>query len=137
MSAILDETPGRHAWTLGDHRVTQLLVDLHGFRLQSWALTESLEIRVAAPFRYLQADGSDRTIDPREPEQLAPVLSLLGRLVLGLAVDRDGRLELGFGDGSTLRAERRARGESWEVQGAGALEGLVYRASPGGDAPWA
>ncbi len=136
MSASLDERTDRHDWMLEGHRLTQLLVDLHGFRFQSWALSESLEIQVAVPFRYAQADGTDREVDPREAEQLAPLLGLLGRLVHGVAVGREGELEVRFGDGSVLTCAPHTNRAAWEVQGAGALEGLAYRSPPGGGVPW-
>ena len=136
MTASLDHRTDRHAWTLDGHRLTQLLVDMHGFRFQSWALSESLEVQVAVPFAYAQMDGTEREVDPREAEQLAPLLGLLGRLVLGVILTRDGALEVRFGDGSVLACAPHANRAAWEIQGAGALEGLAYRSPPGGGVPW-
>ena len=136
MSASVEERGDAHEWTLEGHRLSELAVDREGLRLQSWSMTESLYLRVLVPFRYAQVDGSDRSIDPREPEQLSPLLSLLGRLVLGARLGADGTLVVRFGDGSTLTCAPHAARDAWELQGAGALEGLAYRAAAGGGAPW-
>lgn len=136
MTAHAEERPDAHEWTLDGHRVAELAVDREGLRLRSWSMTESVEVRVLAPFHYEQADGSDRVVDPREPEQLSPLLSLLGRLVLGAMVRVDGTLVVRFGDGSTLTSAPSPSRDAWELLGAGALEGLAYRARAGGGAPW-
>ena len=136
MSAYVEERDDAHEWTLEGHRLAEFAVDREGFRLQSWSMTESIFLRVLAPFRYVQADGSDREVDPHEPEQLSPLLSLLGRLVLSVTVQADGRLVVRFGDGSVLSCLPRGARDAWELQGAGALEGLAYRAPAGGGRPW-
>jgi hypothetical protein len=136
VSAWVEERDDAHEWTLEGHRLTELAVDREGLRLQSWSMTESVFLRVLAPFQYAQADGSDRTVDPHEPEQLSPLLSLLGRLVLSVTVHADGRLVVRFGDGSALSCMPRGARDAWELQGAGALEGLAYRAPAGGGTPW-
>jgi hypothetical protein len=136
VSASVEERGNAHEWTLEGHRLSELAVDREGLRLQSWSMSESVHLRVLAPFRYAQADGSDREIDPCEPEQLSPLLSLLGRLVPGATVHADGTLVLRFGDGSVLACAPHDRRAAWELQGAGALEGLAYRVPAGGGAPW-
>ena len=136
MSAYVEERDDAHEWTLEGHRVAELAVDREGFRLQSWSMTESIFLRVLAPFRYAQADGSDREVDPHEPEQLSPLLPLLGRLVPSVTVRADGRLVVRFGDGSELSCMPRGARDAWELQGAGALEGLAYRAPAAGGTPW-
>jgi hypothetical protein len=136
VSATVEERGDAHEWTLEGHRLSELAIDREGLRLQSWSMTESIHLRVLVPFRYAQADGSDRLVDPREPEQLSPLLSLLGRLVLGVRVAGDGTLVVRFGDGSVLTCAAHATRDAWELQGAGALEGLAYRAHAGGGAPW-
>ena len=127
MTAELHDAGDRHEWTLSGHRVTQLCVELASVRLHAWSLQASLDIRIAAPFTLREADGVDRDLDPRAPEQLAPLLTLVGRELTALVVDRQGMLTLALSDGTTLRAESRARPEAFEVQGGGALEGLEYR----------
>jgi hypothetical protein len=136
MSATLDETPERHAWTLTGHRITQLCVDLNSCRLQSWSLHASLEIRLSVPFRLMQADGSSREIDPEAPEQLAPLLTAINRELIHFTVTRSGSLELRLSDASLIVVEAHRRYEAFEVIGGGALEGLSYRGAPGGVSPW-
>ena len=136
MTADLTETPDEHRWSLRDHRVTQLLMDLRSFRFQTWSLEASAEIRLAVPFTYWEPDGLERQLDPEEPEQLAPLLSLLGRSIDTLTIARRGQLTIRFGDGSSIGIEPHPRVEAWEIQGGGALEGLGYLCNPGGGAPW-
>lgn len=136
MSAEVALTPDEHRWVLSGHRVTQLAVDLASFRFQTWTLEASAEIRLAVPFIFHEPDGVQRRLDPDEPEQLAPLLSLIGRSIELLVVTRRGVLTLAFGDGSSLEAAPHARVDAWEVQGGGALEGMAYRCGPGGGIPW-
>ena len=136
MSADVSETPNEHRWTLGGHRITHLSIDLSSFRLLTWTLAASAEVRIAVPFTFREPDAIERIIDPEEPEQLSPLLSLLGRTVDTLVATRTGELMVAFGDGSSLRVMPHARVEAWEVQGGGALEGMSYRCEPGGGVPW-
>jgi hypothetical protein len=136
MSADVSETPNEHRWTLSGHRITQLSLDLTSFRFLTWTLAASAEVRLSVPFVYREPDGIERTIDPQEPEQLSPLLSILGRNIELLVVTRRGELIVAFGDGSSLRALPHVRMQAWEVQGGGALEGMAYRCTPGGGVPW-
>jgi hypothetical protein len=136
MSATLDESPNRHRWVLDDHRVTQLLIDLASFRFQTWTMQASAEVRIGVPFTYREPDGVERRIDPEEPEQLAPLLTLLGRSIDTLVIDRTGELAVDFGEGSRISVRPHPRFQAWEIQGGGALEGLGYICGPGGGSPW-
>lgn len=136
MSAQVSETPNEHRWMLTGHRITQLSIDLTSVRLLTWTLDASAEVRLAVPFTYLEPDSVERLIDPEEPEQLSPMLSLIGRTLEMLIATRRGELMLAFGDGSSVRALPHPRVQAWEVQGGGALEGMSYRAEPGGGIPW-
>ncbi len=136
MSAEVTLTPDEHRWVFAGHRVTQLAVDLTSFRFLTWTLEASAEIRLVVPFTFHEPDGVQRTLEPDEPEQLAPLLSLLGRSIELLVVTRHGEIHLSFGDGSSLEAGTHPREEAWEVQGGGALEGMAYRCPPGGGPPW-
>ena len=127
MTAELHDAGDRHEWTLAGHRVTQLCVELASVRLHAWSLQASLDIRIATSFTACEADGIDRVLDPRAPEQLAPLLTLVGRELTALVVDRQGTVTLAFSDGTTVRADSRGRAEAFEVLGGGALEGLEYR----------
>ena len=133
MGATLIESPDEHHWVLLDHQITQIAVDTSSFRIQTWSLEGSAEIRCSAPFTLRQASGSERIIDPTESETLAPLLALLRRRVESLTITREGELTVGFSGGSSIvvgaprtsgSGSRRAVG--WEVQGGGALEGMSY-----------
>jgi len=136
MTAELNDLGDRHEWTLSGHRVTQMSIDLTSVRLHSWSLQASLDIRFSAPFTLREADGASRVIDPRHPEQLAPLLTLIGRHIEWLAVERTGALRVALSDGTTLHTEPHPRYEAFDVQGGGALEGLEYRVPPGGGAAY-
>jgi len=84
----------------------------------------------------LAAGGSSREIDPEASEQLAPMLTLIGREVMYMTVTRVGSLEVGFSDGSIVSAGSHPRHEAFEVNGGGALEGMRYLARSGGGSPW-
>ncbi len=137
MSATLDERPGGHVLLLDEHRVTQLLVELRAMRLLTYSLHDAIELRVGVPFTLQQADGEARHVDPAEPERLAPLLTLVGRRVEALDVAEGGAVEIAFSDGTLLSVEPHPREEAWQLQGAGGLEGLVYRCPAGGGRPWA
>jgi hypothetical protein len=136
MTAEVSETPNEHRWTLQGHRITQLTVELGSFRLLTWTLEASAEVRLAAPFTFREPDAIERIVDPDEPEQISPLLSLVGRTMNLLVATRRGELMLAFGDGSSLRVPPHPRFEAWEVQGGGALEGMSYLCGPGGGPPW-
>jgi hypothetical protein len=136
MSATLDESADRHEWTLSGHRVTQLCIDQSSCRIQSWSLRESLEIRFGGPFQLSLPDGTSREIDPEAAEQLAPLLTVVGREILRLTITRSGTLEAWLSDGSFITSASHARHDAFEVSGGGALEGLTYVARRDGRAPW-
>src|SRR6185503_3319852 len=117
MSASLDELDDRHVWTLEGHRITQVCVDLSSCRLQSWSLQSSLEIRFGVPFRLALVDGTRREIDPEQPEQVAPLLTLVSRELLQLVVTKDGSIEARMSDGSVLSADSHRRHEAFAVSG--------------------
>jgi Family of unknown function (DUF6188) len=140
MTATLEESADRHRWTFDAHRVTRICVEPAALRIETWTLEASADVRIAAPFRYREPDGSERSIDPSEPERLAPLLGLLQRRLEWLEVVRAGEITIRFGDGSELRcASPTARGRgsiaTWEVHGGGALEGIEYRGESG-EPPW-
>ncbi|MDQ3950502.1 MAG: DUF6188 family protein [Gemmatimonadota bacterium] len=131
MGATLIESPDEHHWVLLDHQVTQIVVDASSFRVQTWSLEGSAEIRCSAPFTLRQSFGAERTIDPTETETLAPILALLRKRLESITVTRDGELTAAFSGGVSLvvggrRATGGRRAAGWEVQGGGALEGMSY-----------
>ena len=60
-----------------------------------------------------------------------------GRRVEALEVTANGAVEVAFSDGTLLAVAPHPREEAWQLQGAGGLEGLVYRCPAGGGRPWA
>ena len=136
MSASLDQLPDGQILALDDHRVTQLLVELRAVRLLTYSLGDAVELRVGVPFTVEQADGEPRRVNPSEPEQLAPLLTLVGRRAEVLRMATDGALTAGFSDGTVLRVAPHPREEAWQLQGAGGLEGLAYACPAGGGPPW-
>lgn len=135
VQASLIESSDEHHWVLLDHRITQLMVGTTAIRLQSWSLEGSLEIRLGAPFGLRLGKGSMRTLDPSDAPALAPMLALLGRPLRAVTISRGGDLTLDFGAGATIVAPAHARLDAWEVQGAGALEGVAYACGPAGAGP--
>ena len=131
-----DDLSDRHVWTLGNHRVTQLAVELGACRIVTWTLQASVDVRIGAAFTLRHADGEARAIDPDQPEQLAPLLTLVGRSLETITVARRGELALAFSDGTIVTVGPHRRHEAWQVQGGGELEGMAYRCEPGGEVPW-
>lgn len=136
MAATLKQAPGQHNWRFSDQPVTQLLIDPGEFRFRSWTLSDSLEIRCGVPFRFAEADGREWIVDPTAHEQLAPLLTLLGRMLEEMEISRDGSLSVRFGDGSRIQVAPHPEYEAWEAHGGGRLEGLGYLCGPGGGSPW-
>jgi hypothetical protein len=136
MGATLIESPDEHHWVLLDHRVTQILIDASSFRVQTWSLEGSAEIRCSGPFVLRQASGAERMIDPAETETLASVLALLRRRLESLTITRDGELTAAFSGGTSVVVGGGRRTTAWEVHGGGALEGMSYiGALPSGAEP--
>ncbi len=136
MHAVLEETPDRHQWTFQDLRVTQLLVDPGSFRIQAWHLSAQIELRLGVPFAFRDLDGRSRVVDPEAPEQVAPLLTLVGRSVDAAMISRSGALAIRFGDGSTIDIEPHDQFEAWEIQGTGELAEVNYLCGVGGGSPW-
>ena len=136
MNAQLIDSDDEHHWVLLDHKVTQISVDLQSFRLQSWSLDGSTDIRFGAVSRLRLASGAERPLDPTLPVGLAPLLGLVGRALRSLTATRTGMLVVTFSDGATLEADPHPRTSAWEVQGGGVLEGMAYMCAPGGGTPW-
>jgi hypothetical protein len=135
MGATLIESPDEHHWVLLDHQVTQIVVDASSFRVQTWSLEGSAEIRCSAPFTLRQSSGAERAIDPAETESLGPILALLRRRLESVTITRDGELTAAFSGGTSVVVSGQRPGSSgrrvagWEVQGGGALEGMSYSGS--------
>ena len=130
MGATLIESPDEHHWVLLDHQVTQVAFDTGSFRVQTWSLEGSAEVRCSAQCAIRQPSGATRVIDPTETETLAPVLSLLGRRLESITITKEGELTAAFSGGVSMVVGRQGasgrRRAGWEVHGGGALEGMSY-----------
>lgn len=136
MPSQLIESAAEHHLVLLDHRVTQLAVELRSFRVQTWSLEGSLELRVATRCALVLPSGARRELDPAAPETLSPLLGLVGARVHDLTVTRDGALSLSLGERGALELAPGGREDSWTVAGGGVLEGIAYHAVSGDRAPW-
>ena len=113
---------------LAGRTVTRCLVD-HAFGLQFWSPAAELELRIEGPFCLREPDGSEQAMEPEEIRSLAPALHLFQRKVSSARAYKDGRLEVLFTDGSSLRVVPAEQYEAWEMFGGG--QRLV--SSPGGE----
>ena len=77
------------------------------------------------PFTFAEADGREWIIDPEAHAQLAPLLTLLGRMLEEMEISRDGSLSMRFGDSSRIRVAPHPKYEAWEAHGSGGLEGRL------------
>lgn len=136
MPSQLIETPNEHHLVLLDHRVTQVAAELRAFRVQTWSLDGSLELRVGTRAALRLPSGARRELDPVLPETLAPLLSLVGFGVRDLTVTRDGTLVLSFGERGALELAAGERNDAWTAVGGGMLEGIFYHPAVGRRAPW-
>ena len=136
MPAQLIESETEHHLVLLDHRVTQLAVERRAFRVQTWSLDGSVELRIATRCAFVLPSGARRELDPLAPESLAPLLGIVGAAVHDLTVTRDGMLTLSLGERGELELASSGRDDAWLVAGGGMLEGLAYHAATGGRAPW-
>lgn len=135
MLSQLISTDDEHHWVLLDHAVAQLAIERRAFRLQTWSLDGSIELRVGAPCVLVVGSGTRRELVPTAPETLAPLLALVGATVRSLTVTREPRLVVEFADESVLELVG-AGTDAWTVQGGGVLEGMAYRSPERGLAPW-
>src|SRR5690606_22876220 len=116
--------------------VTMLILDRSGFRFHCWTLDGDLEVRLETPFEFHSPDGSQVSIDPEQPQTVAPLLNLVQAAVQQLRVKRSGELTVIFTDGTSLRAWPHPIFEAWEINGVGELGRIGYLCSPGDGSPW-
>jgi hypothetical protein len=136
MLATSQKSADRHLWTFSDNDIIQLAIDPTSLRISCGSIDAQLDIRLESPFLFEDAEGTQSQIDPDEPHQIAPMLSLIGVSVIHLDITSDGTMEVRFGDGSWIRAQPDPADEAWEVDGTGTLKQINYLCSPGGGSPW-
>lgn len=118
-----------------DHRVTELSIGSRSVRVRTWSLDGSVEFSLSAPFRLRLPSGTVRVLDPSRPESLSRLLAIVGREVQSLTIARSGDALMELAGGVGIEAGPDPRATSWELLGAGLLEGLAYRSTPG-TGPW-
>lgn len=136
MGAELSKSRDEHVWDLGGRAVTMLILDRSGFRFHCWTLDGDLEVRLETPFEFHSPDKSQVSIDPEQPQTVAPLLNLVQAAVQQLRVKRSGELTVIFTDGTSLRAWPHPIFEAWEINGVGELGRIGYLCSPGDGSPW-
>jgi hypothetical protein len=97
----------------------------------SVATTDGYTFRIEQPFVLTNVEGNELLLVPEgDPLRLCPVLALARTSVTSARAFDDGRLELDFADGSTIRVPCGENYEAWEAAGPG---GLNIVAVPGGE----
>ena len=136
MKPLLTTSAESHEWTLAGFEITQVIAEPSGVRFTVWQLDGTAEIRLSCAFAFADADRGTVRIEPESPEQLAPLLALVGIQLNHVTVQRSGSLRLTFGDSSTIEIEPDPSYEAWEAHGTGSLAKLAYLCGPGGGSPW-
>jgi hypothetical protein len=96
--------------------------------------TSGVEIVIASPFELVK-DEDRWVLDPERPEEIAPAFQVLWRIVSNVTVENDGRLVIGFFDGTIVNVPSDPDYEAWEIV---AENGLRLICMPGGEvAYWA
>jgi hypothetical protein len=130
--------PRDGGWVLpvAGQRVTRVCIDNEAVRLLCHNM---LEISIAEPFVLLTPDSRRYVLDPAGAAMsLAPFLGVMRQVVRAGTAFKDGRLELGFGDGSRINVPPGSHFEAWTLAGPGGPDGLKVVSVPGGDlAIWA
>jgi hypothetical protein len=109
---------------LGQAAVLQIRVDF-ALTLVLKRGEDAFEVRIEQPFEFVAADGGVHALDP---VRLGPVLACARTAVAGATVFEDGRLEVGFADGSVIRVPVSEEYEGWNLVGP---DGLRVVAGPG------
>lgn len=130
MGAQLIESTDRHEWTFTGHRLTELRIDRESVRLVMLEGEAAFEVRLGAPFTLTGEDGRARTVDPADPTELVPLLTLLGRRVERLVISGEMELAVELADGVSIAAGPRPAYEAWEVRGDGTLGEVSYLCAP-------
>lgn len=103
----------------------------YGIVIRSSGDEGQFEVRISGPFVLTETGGERIDMDPQADRvRLAPSLALFGRAVDRITAYKDGRLEIGFADYSSIIVPAKDGYEAWEVVGPG---GLRIVSMPGGD----
>jgi Family of unknown function (DUF6188) len=93
-----------------------------------------IEISISEPFVLTGRDGVRHLLDPAAGGPgLAPVLRIMRQVIsAGTAFD-DGRLEISFDGGDSIRVPCGPDFEAWTIAGPGGPDGLKIVSLPGGE----
>lgn len=127
--------PDRHDWQFAGYRISALTFDLSSVRMQAWRLAGSINLRLNAPFSLGAADRGRVTLDPKNPQSCAPLLSLVGAELHQFTVTRAGTLTVQVA-GLTIEVAPHPAYEAWEVHTEGFDRDAGYLCAPGGGSPW-
>jgi Family of unknown function (DUF6188) len=132
---MLDLIPRDEGWLLPveGQRVTRCCIDSQGVLV----LCENLiEIAISEPFTLVTSSGSRYVLDPAPstgPASLAPILQVMWQIIGTGTAFNDGRLELGFRNGSWIGVPAGKDFEAWTLAGPGGIDGLKIVSIPGGE----
>jgi hypothetical protein len=129
----MELTPQGDSWLLpvAGQQITRFCVDNEAVRV---LCLNMIEISIGEPFTLITPDGRQRTLDPGGPAMdLAPVLQIVRQEIREGIAFKDGRLQLGFSDGSCIKVPPGADFEAWTLAGPGGADALKIVSTPGGD----
>lgn len=79
----------------------------------------------------LSGPGGDVSLTPSQPSSLAPILPLFNAKVLGVSVQKTGKLKVEFADGFILEVGPDGRYEAWQLGCSPPVE-CMFVCGPGG-----
>lgn len=131
MTAVpLRETEDHWLLPLVGRQVTQCCLD-YALTIRLADPEASFDLRIGEAFVLCTASGEELTIEPEgNPVQVAPAFSVLRQAVVHALAYKDGRLEVAFSDGSSIRVPVGHEYEAWELVGPGWLRVVSL---PGGE----
>jgi hypothetical protein len=111
--------------------VTRVCLDNEAIRV---LCRNMIEISIGEPFILTGRDGVRHLLDPAaDGPGLAPVLRIMRQVIsAGTAFD-DGRLEISFDGGDSIRVPYGPDFEAWTIAGPGGPAGLKMVSVPGGE----
>jgi hypothetical protein len=92
-------------------------------------LATELTIVIEVPF-ILSGKNSIWTLEPEDPETMAPALSLVRKKVSKVVMKKSGVLQIYFSEGYSLTVDPSVDYEAWHVR---TKNGWMFVATPGGD----
>jgi hypothetical protein len=129
----LEITERENSWTLpvAGAQVTRCCAD---YAAVAVLLSNGLQLYIEGVFSYVGHNGHAHMLNPDgDATDLAPILRLRRLTATDGAAFKDGRLEMGFEDGSQISVPADQRYEAWNISGPGGPDGLKIVSMPGGE----